>query len=409
MALLRPASFEGKASERAILWYTCAAHALTHVYMMLFTAVLGPMGESFDLGREEVTAYATISTVLFGLGALPAGWLGDRFGEQRLLVAFFLLTALGGIVLGVAQGTAALAAGMAFVGLGASIFHPVGNALISKGIALPGKALGINGLWGSLGTAAGPAIAAQAAAAGSWRWAYLGLALPMAVLGLMLARSRFESAAPPAARALDGGAAAPPQEAAPAPPARGRRAGMVALLLLAMTCGGFYFQLIVTILPTHLGESSPGSLASPVLLGGYLAALVYAVGGAGQLLSGNLIHRREGRGLYVLVLGGAALSIYAVSALGGASLLLASGIMAILVFAAQPIENALLARYSPSSLRGLLFGLKFVLAFGVGGLGTRSSGVISAAHGNAAVFVVAAGVTALALLLAALAWSFRRA
>ena len=79
--------------ERRILFFTCAAHALTHVYIANYAAVLTEMGTEFD---ADITKVATISTVLFGLGAFPASWLGEKWGEKRLLVAFFVLSAIGG-------------------------------------------------------------------------------------------------------------------------------------------------------------------------------------------------------------------------------------------------------------------------------------------------------------------------
>ncbi|MCH2585305.1 MAG: hypothetical protein MK138_11095, partial [Planctomycetes bacterium] len=87
----------GKKIQRNILLFTCIGHAMTHVYIHLFTAIQPEIRSSFDgLGAEELTSLASISLVLFGVGAIPAGWLSDRYGEKPLLVAFFLLSAAGG-------------------------------------------------------------------------------------------------------------------------------------------------------------------------------------------------------------------------------------------------------------------------------------------------------------------------
>ena len=72
------------------------------------------MQETFGLSLDEFTAYATVSTVLFGVGALPAGWLGDRLGEKQMLVGFFFLTAFGGVCLGLAQEVWSLAIGTGY-------------------------------------------------------------------------------------------------------------------------------------------------------------------------------------------------------------------------------------------------------------------------------------------------------
>ena len=49
-------------------------------------------------------------------------------------------------------------------------------------------------------------------------------------------------------------------------------------------------------------------------------------------------------------------------------------IMVTINVGALPAENSLVARYAPSQWRGLAFGLKFILAFGVSGLGVLLEG-----------------------------------
>ena len=63
----------GPSLEGKILFFTCAAHALTHVYMVLFTPLRQEMADAFGLSLKEFGAYASISTTLFGLGAIPSG------------------------------------------------------------------------------------------------------------------------------------------------------------------------------------------------------------------------------------------------------------------------------------------------------------------------------------------------
>src|SRR5689334_18605021 len=72
------------------------AHFFTHyVLLILATAVLGMVQQAPQhFGREygPVLALGTAMFVLYGLGALPMGWLQDRLGRKALLGAFFLGT-----------------------------------------------------------------------------------------------------------------------------------------------------------------------------------------------------------------------------------------------------------------------------------------------------------------------------
>ena len=55
--------------------------------------------------------------------------------------------------------------------------------------------------------------------------------------------------------------------------------------------------------------------------------------------------------------------------LSGGAFVLVAIIMVSANSGGLPAENALVARYAPSHRRGLVFGLKFILTLGLGGLG----------------------------------------
>ena len=54
---------------------------------------------------------------------------------------------------------------------------------------------------------------------------------------------------------------------------------------------------------------------------------------------------------------------------------LAAGFLAIALFAQQPVENSILAEYTSRGRRSISYGVKFVLTFGVGALGTVVVGI----------------------------------
>jgi len=398
--------------ERNILFFTCIAHAMTHVYIHLFTAIQPEIQRDFGLDSRQLTELAAISLYLFGIGAIPAGWLSDRYGEKPLLVAFFILSAAGGIVAGFAGEVWHLTLAFVLIGLGTSIYHPVGLALISKGVRRSARAMGINGLFGSLGTALSPLAARQMTEwTGDWRWAFAGLAVPMIILAVLLGFSNT------------GGK----RTADVADPEKDNGAGtggktIVGLLLCAMLFGGVYYSLIITKLPQHFDAGSSGvpSLET-ISKAGYLLFLVYLIGGFGQVFAGQWMEKREGRGLYIALLIGTVPLVYLVGVLGGMQLLVAAGAMAFFMFAVQPVENTLLARYTAPRLRGRIYGLKFILTFGVGmGSGTHLSGWIeegglaevlnstSLFSGLPGVFSAAACFAAASLVMAILARTVRR-
>ena len=80
---------------RLVLLISCA-HALVHVYEHSFACVeqLVVSDASFDiLASNETRVSGTLGNSLrlpFGIFALLAGWLGDRFGSKRLLIVYLV-------------------------------------------------------------------------------------------------------------------------------------------------------------------------------------------------------------------------------------------------------------------------------------------------------------------------------
>jgi len=392
--------------ERRILFFTCVGHTLTHVFIHFFTAIQPQMRSSFEISDEGLTRIGSISLALFGIGAIPSGWLSDRYGEKPLLVAFYLLSALGALCVGTATSAWMLGVGFALVGIGTSIYHPVALAMISKGMRSPGKAMGVNGLFGSLGTAFSPLIAAGVTAlTGDWRWAFLGLVAPTIIIGLWMAKSDLggkldQDISEETAGSEDDGAK---------PSTRRSLYQIMTLLLIAMFFGGVYYALVITKLPDQLALAVKSeTFQRDIVKKAWLPFVVYLVGGASQILGGFLITTREGRGMYVIVLLISTPLIYALGVLSGGALVATACVMAFFMFAVQPIENTLLARYSPPALRGRLFGLKFIIVFGAGmGGGTWLSGWVVERYDLAAVFTAAAIATAAALVAAIAAYLIR--
>src|SRR6266511_2763967 len=102
---------DDSAYARRITFFTLFGHALTHLYLTLFPPLLESMAGDFRLDVAGATFYYTIANVCFGLGAVPSGWLASRLGDKPLLAAFFVGSALGGVLIGAAGARWVLGAG----------------------------------------------------------------------------------------------------------------------------------------------------------------------------------------------------------------------------------------------------------------------------------------------------------
>ena len=72
--------------QRRVLTTTCMSHALIHIYELSVPALLWLIQSEFGTDDLQMGTIATVYALLFGMGALPAGFLVDRLGSKPLLV-----------------------------------------------------------------------------------------------------------------------------------------------------------------------------------------------------------------------------------------------------------------------------------------------------------------------------------
>ena len=60
------------------LGFSNLGHYVTHLLMLLYPMIVLELGDVFGLSYGSLLQLALPGAILFGVGALPAGWLGDR-------------------------------------------------------------------------------------------------------------------------------------------------------------------------------------------------------------------------------------------------------------------------------------------------------------------------------------------
>jgi len=168
-----------------VLASTSSIHVLHDGFSDIIYVFLPLWAAEFGLSFAQVGVIRTFYSGGMALFQIPAGFLAERWGERRLLVAGTAVTALGFITAGWAGGFASLVAILLCAGLGSSVQHPLSSSLISKAYETGGRrtALGTYNFSGDVGKAGASAVVAFVAALVGWRVA--GIAY--GVLGLMVA------------------------------------------------------------------------------------------------------------------------------------------------------------------------------------------------------------------------------
>ncbi len=342
-------------SARLALAFSCLGHAYMHLFTAFYFVIALSLETEWSLPNHELVKLWALGSLLVGLAALPAGWLGDRWSASGMMAVFFVGLGLAGIVCGLVSSPTALMLGLAAVGLFSAIYHPVGVAWVVKSARARGMALAVNGIFGSLGIASAGLVAGVLIDAISWRAAFIvpgalclvtGLALILC-LRLGWVRETAGDQVPETA------------------PSRNDMVRVYAVLLLTMMVMGLMFHATQASLP-KIFDLRLRDLAGEGALGiGMLVALVYAVGAMMQLVGGWLADRFPLKPIYLsaFVLQVPVMLLLA-SAVSGPLMALAV-LTVVLSAVALPAENMLLARYTPQRHRGLAFGVKFVLAFAI--------------------------------------------
>jgi MFS family permease len=389
------------------------AHAMVHTYELSFPIFISVWLSEFDASTATLGVVVSVGYALFGLGALPGGILSDAYGSRRLIVACLL--GMGGsfLVLSVAPTLPVVALALLLWGAAASVYHPSGLALLSKGVSERGSAFAYHGMAGNFGIAFGPLATTLLLLAFDWRTVVGLLAVPALVAALLAFRTDIDEAAAVEGRAdarsdarADGGVSSLSEFFRDS---RTLFAGWFVAVFGVVMMSGLYYRGVLTFLPDLLGGLE---LFSPVEVAGeslkparYLYAGLLTVGMAGQYVGGKLTDRVENARAIAVAFGTLAviaLAFIPAANAGLAPLLAVSFVLGFCLFVVQPLYQATVAEYTHAGARGLSYGYTYLGVFGVGALGAAIAGFVLDYFSPSALFAVLAGFAVVASLLGAL-------
>ncbi|MBT4218978.1 MAG: MFS transporter [Rhodospirillaceae bacterium] len=359
-------------SARLSLGFSCVGHSYAHLFAPIFYVVALSLEQDLSLSHGEVIALIVAGNVLYGVAAPLAGWLGDKWSSTGMMGLFFVGTGAGMVLTGMSSSPMMIALALAMTGLFSSIYHPVGIAWLVRHAVNRGTALGINGVFGGIG----PGVAALSAGflidRFNWQVAFIAPGILLLITGglfyWLIGRGAIVE------NRVDRKQDAPTT----------RRDMIRAFLVLAVTmlCTGLIYQATQAALPKVFSERLTDLTNDGVFGISVLVAVVYFFAGGVQILAGKLADKYPLKFVYM---GAFMLQVPFLALAGsfsGASLMAVALIMVSVNTGALPAENSLVARYAPAQWRGLAFGLKFILAFGVSGFGVLMEGKLYDATGG---------------------------
>jgi len=364
-------------------------HLLNDLMQSLIPALYPMLKQEFHLDFTQVGLITLAFQLTASLLQPTVGTVTDRKPQPYSLALGMGATLVGLLLLSVAGSYAAVLFAAALVGTGSAVFHPEASrvARLASG-GRYGIAQSLFQVGGNLGSAIGPLLAAFIVlprGQGAIAWFSLAALLAMVVLVRVGGWYAAHLSLPPqAGRAASAAAALP----------RARVIWFVFLLMLLVFSKNVYTSSLTSYFTFYLiGRFHLSVQQAQVQLFVYMAAV--AVG----TLIGGPISDRIGRRpmIWISILGALPFTLllpYANFFWTGVltiviGLLMASAFPAILVYAHELMPGRV----------GLVSGMFFGFAFGLGGLGAAAMGRIADAHGIAFVYHLCSYLPAIGLVV----------
>ncbi|MBI3104714.1 MAG: MFS transporter [Candidatus Rokubacteria bacterium] len=366
-----------------------AGHALDHLFLLIFATAVAAIAADWGMAWQDLMPYTVGAFVMFGLGSLPAGRLGDLWGRRAMMIVFFLGMGVSGLLVALAPAAWSLAAALTVMGVFASIYHPVGIPMLVQNTPTPGFTIGLNGLAGNLGIAVAAVLTGFLVKYFGWRVAFAVPGALALVCGALFALLAPRERVAPARRG---------QKTVQLPPS------VMARVLLVMTLAAISSSLIFNFTTNGngrlLAERLAGLVDDPATLGALLAA-VYTVASLAQLVVGRLIDRYPLKWIYLPIAGSQVVLFALASRASGWPLYAAMLAFMVFVFGAIPFIDAMIVQYVDDRMRSRVSGMRLAVSFGVSSLAVYLLGPTVKAAGFTTLLVVMALISASTTLFVA--------
>ena len=334
-------------------------HFLDHLFLLIFaTAAALRLTQEWGLSYAELIPYATPSFVAFGVCAIPAGWIADRWSREGMMVVFFIGIGGAALLAALANSPSQIAISLTLVGMFAAIYHPVGLAMVVGGYEKTGIPLAINGIFGNMGVASAALLTGFLIDSGSWRAAFAVPGVVSIVVGIIYLL--FLRTTPYAHREIADQAASVNSDII----TRRTLLRVFAIIFFTTAIGGLIFQSTTFALPKVLDERLT-DLADTATLVGWYSFLVFSVAAFAQIVVGYLVDHYSIRSVFLGVAILQATFFAIMTGLTGMPALIIAIAFMLVVFGQIPINDVLVGRIAKSEWRSRAYSLRYIVTFSV--------------------------------------------
>ncbi len=338
-------------------------HLYDHLFMLIFaTAAALSLAQEWGMNYAELIPYATPGFVAFGAFSLPAGWMADRWSRKGMMAIFFIGIGLSSILTSLAKSPIQIGIGIFSIGIFASIYHPVGLALVVQGRDKPGVPLAINGIFGNMGVASAALITGFLIDYAGWRSAFIWPGIISILTGILYAGFLYQDKGKGSTEGIKSGDAEKTNDINMLK--RRLLIRVFVIIFVSTAIGGLLFQSTTFALPKIFDERL-GELGISATLIGWYAFIVFAIAAFGQLIVGYLVDHFSIRMVFAIVAALQAVFLAVMSGLTGWNALLVATAFMLVVFGQIPINDVLIKRITQSQWRSRVYAFRYIVTFTV--------------------------------------------
>jgi MFS family permease len=304
---------------------------------------------SLDFKRSGMVTAAF--NLPYGISQIPAGWLADRIDRRILMIIAICGLGLAGVLVGLSQTYIMLIVSLVLMGVLGGGYHPSATPMVSALVASKkrGRALGIHEIGGGASFFVVPLVAAAIAIAWGWRGAFIGLAIPPVIFGIIfytvLGRRAAMSRTRPEITEHH-------EEAAPQP---GYKRRLLVFMILSVITGGLVAS-VTWVLPLYMVDNFGANEQTAASL----MAIYYSAGLWASPLGGHISDRLGRVPVIVVISLIAAAAIYLLNiASYGIGIFALIWIMGITTFVRLPVSESYIIGQTTERNRSTIYGIYY--------------------------------------------------
>jgi len=336
------------------LLFSSIGHALMHMFAAFYFVIILTIEKEWSISYDQLIRLWSIGALLIGLGAIPFGWLSDRWSRSGTMTIMFIGMGLASILCGLSTSISFLFYSLSLLGLFCSIYHPVGIPWVIHSANKQGRALGINGIFGGVGIGSGAFVAGTLTELLNWQLAFILPGFISIIIGFILIYFIFINKISYKNIFINN---------IEQDHSRNEMILISLIMLISMFALGLTFHNTQTALP-KVFEIRIDNINSIQI--GLMIGIIYFISGATTFIGGLFADRFNLKIIYLIGIFLQFPCYLGIAYVSGYSLVVLCILAAVFNASILPTENLLLSKFTPQKYHGIVYGIKFILAFGSG-------------------------------------------